>query len=93
MNPIKFQKMTKKQRQSFKKNHFTLGFDPGFTKPLLRELYKARTNPDYKSDIQSKLLFRKVDTKKKKSKKKIDLKSKILAHETKQKKKKSIWDL
>ena len=93
MNPIKFQKMTKKQRQSFKKNHFTLGFDPGFTKPLLRELYKARIDPEYKSDIQSKLLFRKADVKKKKSKKKVDLKSKILAHETKKKKKKSVWDL
>lgn len=93
MNPIKFQKMTKKQRQSFKKNHFTLGFDPGFTKPLLRELYKARMDPDYKSDIQSKLLFRKVEVKKKKTKKKIDLKAKIIAHETKQKKKKSVWDL
>jgi hypothetical protein len=90
MNPIKFQKMTKKQRQSFKKNHFTLGFDPGFTKPLLRELYKARIDPEYKSDIQSKLLFRKADVKKKKTKKKIDLKSKILAHESKKKKKKSV---
>lgn len=93
MNPIKFQKMTKKQRQSFKKNHFTLGFDPGFTKPLLRELYKVRVNPEYKSDIQSKLLFKKVDTKKKKVKKKVDLRAKILAHETKKKKKKSVWDL
>ena len=90
MNPIKFQKMTKKQRQSFKKNHFTLGFDPGFTKPLLRELYKARIDPEYKSDIQSKLLFRKADVKKKKIKKKVDLKSKILAHESKKKKKKSV---
>jgi len=66
MNPIKFQRMTKKQKQSFKKNHFTLGFDPGFTKPLLSELYKTRTDPTYKSDIQSKLLFRKVEIKKKK---------------------------
>jgi hypothetical protein len=70
MNPIKLKSMTKKQKQSFKKNHFTLGFDPGFTKPLLKELYKSRIDPEYKSDIQSKLLFRRQDTKKKKSKKK-----------------------
>lgn len=93
MNPIKFAKMTKKQRQSFKKNHFSLGFDPGFTKTLLRELYKARTDPTYKSDIQSKLLFRRVDIKKKKVKKKVDLRAKIIAHETKKKKKKTVWDL
>jgi len=65
MNPAKFKKMTKKQKQSFKKNHFTLGFDPGFTKPLLRELYKSRMDPEYKSDVSSKLLFRKQDAKKK----------------------------
>jgi hypothetical protein len=88
MNPSKFKKMTKKQKQSFKKNHFTLGFDPGFTKPLLRELYKSRMDPDYKSDVSSKLLFRKQDAKKKKSsKKKIDVRAKKLAHDAKKKKK------
>lgn len=94
MNPAKFKKMTKKQKQSFKKNHFTLGFDPGFTKPLLRELYKSRMDPDYKSDVSSKLLFRRQDTRKKKnSKKKVDIRAKKLAHDAKKKKKKSVWDL
>jgi hypothetical protein len=91
MNPIKFKKMTKKQKQSLKKNHFSLGFDPGFTKPLLKELYQSRIDPEHKSDIGSKLIFRKLDIKKKKSnKKKIDIRAKKLAHEKKKKKKKSV---
>jgi hypothetical protein len=90
INPIKLQKMTKKQRQSFQKNHFSLGFDPGFTKPLLRELYKSRVDPEYKSDIQSKLLFKKQDFKKKKVKKKVDERARIMAHDAKKKKKKSV---
>jgi len=91
MNPLKIKKMTKKQKQSMKKNHFSMGFDPGFTKPLLRELYKSRTDPDYRSDVGSKLLFRKQDQKKKKSsKKKIDVRAKKIAHEVKKKKKKTV---
>lgn len=93
MNPFKLNKLSKKQRQSFKKNHFSLGFDPGFTKSLLTELYKSRVNPDYKSPIQSQLLFKKFEQKKVKVKKKIDQKAKILAHAAKKKKKKSVWDL
>lgn len=93
MNPMKFKKMTKKQKQSFKKNHFSLGFDPGFTKPLLKELYNSRIDSESKSD-NSKLIFRKSETKKKRTvKKKIDLKTKKLAHDTKKKKKKSVWDV
>lgn len=93
MSPLKFKKLSKKQRQSFKKNHFTLGFDPGFTRILLSELYKARTNPGFKSPIQSQLLFKKFEQKKHKVKKKIDEKARILAHRAKKKKKKSVWDL
>jgi len=70
MNPFKLNKLSKKQKQSFKKNHFSLGFDPGFTKSLLTELYKSRTNPDYKTPIQSQLLFRKLEQKKLKLRKK-----------------------
>lgn len=93
MNPMKYNKMSKKQRQSFKKNHFSLGFDPGFTKPLLTELYKSRIDPDFKSNIQSQLLFKKYEQKRTKSKKKIDVKAKVIAHAAKKKKKKSVWDL
>ena len=90
MNPLKFNKLSKKQRQSFKKNHFSLGFEPGFTKSLLTELYKARTNPDFKSPIQSQLLFKKFEQKKVKVKKKVDEKAKIMAHAAKKKKKRSV---
>jgi hypothetical protein len=91
MNPMKFKKMTKKQKQSFKKNHFSLGFDPGFTKSLLKDLYNSRIDPDHKSDSGSKLIFRKSESKKKRVvKKKIDIKTKKLAHESKKKKKKSV---
>jgi len=62
MSPSKFKKLTKKQKQSFKKNYFSLGFDVGFTKPLLKELFKSRTDRNYKSDIASKLIFKKQMT-------------------------------
>lgn len=71
MNPMKYNKMSKKQRQSFKKNHFSLGFDPGFTKPLLNELYRSRTDPEFKSNVQSRILFKKDEQKKSKQKKKL----------------------
>jgi len=94
ISPFKLKKMTKKQKQSVKSNHFTLGFDYGFTKPLLRDLYRSRTDSTYKGDIGSKLLFRKFEMKKKKPfKKKKDDRSKKVAHDKKKKQKKSVWDL
>jgi len=48
-------------------------------------------DPDYKSDVASKLLFRKQDSKKKRvPKKKIDIRAKKIAHDAKKKKKKSV---
>ena len=94
MSPIKFQKLSKKQQQSHNKNHFSLGFEPGFTKPLLRDLYEMKISGKkfpkgssvilHKSDLQSK----KRNTKKKKT----DIKAKKAAHVAKQKTKKSIWN-
>jgi len=94
MNPLKFKNMTKKQKQSFKKNHFSLGFDPGFTKPLLKDLYNSRIDSSGSGDQGSKLIFRKHESKKKRIvKKKIDVKTKKLSHDLKKKKKKSVWDV
>jgi len=91
ISPSKLKKMTKKQKQSLKKNHFSLGFDFGFTRPLLKELYKSRMDPTYKSNIGARLLFRRHDQKKlKKPKKKVDLRAKKIAHNLKKKKKKSV---
>jgi hypothetical protein len=39
MHPLKLKNLSKKQKSSFKKNYFSLGFDPGFTKPLLNQLH------------------------------------------------------
>jgi len=84
ISPFKLKKMTKKQKQSVKSNHFTLGFDVGFTKPLLKELYRSRSDSNYKSDIASKLLFKKYEVKKKKSNKKksFQIKCSILEQKT-----------
>ena len=43
MHPLKLKKLSKKQKQSFKKNYFTLGFEFGFTRPLLYALHKVDT--------------------------------------------------
>ena len=96
MNPAKYKTMTKKEKQSFKKNHFSMGFDPGFTRPLMRELFNSRSSPSAHSAIRSKLVLSKNDSQFKKKppkKKKTDYKAKNLLHEAKKKKKKSVWDL
>ena len=50
IHPFKLNKMSKKQKQSFKKNYFSLGFDVGFTKILLNERYNV-DNEDVKSNV------------------------------------------
>jgi len=63
MNPDKYKTMTKKQKQSFKKNHFSLGFDPGFTRPLMRDLFKARAGTPVELSIaRSKLILNRNDS-------------------------------
>lgn len=50
IHPFKLNKMSKKQRQSFNKNYFSLGFDVGFTKTLLNERYKLGSD-DSKNSV------------------------------------------
>ena len=93
MFPDKFNKLSKKQKQSFKQNHLSLGFIPGFTKRLLRDLYRSRIDPTFKSKTNSMLLFKKPVKKKsqkKKGKKKPSIKQKKIAHMKKKKSKKSV---
>lgn len=85
VNPFKINKMTKKQRQLVKKNHFSLGFDPGFTKSLLAD---SKTGESSKSN----LILKRTDLKKKKNlRKKSD--NKVNKQQLLKKKKKSVWDL
>ena len=51
IHPYKLKKMSKKQKQSFNKNYFSLGFDVGFTKVLLNERYKMGEDSDVKSNV------------------------------------------
>lgn len=46
MHPAKLKKLTKKQKQAFKKNYFSLGFDIGFTRPLLNSIFNASKKED-----------------------------------------------
>ena len=94
MSPVKFDKLSKKQQQLYNKNHFSLGFDPGFTRPLLKELYDLRSTGK-KFVKSSSVIMHKSDTLNKKKtikKKKPDVKIKKAAHIAKQKKKKSVWE-
>lgn len=89
MHPLKLKNLSKKQKQSFRKNYFSLGFEPGFTKPLLAELYNLN-NPDLvnTTGLSSSSLVMKDERSNKKNapKKKAELNKKV------KKKKKSVWD-
>lgn len=41
MHPDKLNNLSKKQKQAFKKNYFSLGFEPGFTKALLNSVFNS----------------------------------------------------
>jgi hypothetical protein len=78
VSPTRLKKMSKKQKASIGKNTLTLGFDVGFTKKVLLDLYKRDK------------LKRLRSSKNVKKKKKIDIKSKIIKHNLKKKSKKSL---
>lgn len=91
IHPFKLNKMSKKQRQSFNKNYFSLGFDVGFTKTLLNERYKLGSDLDSKNSVsgasfltRDERLNKKKKTKSKKLSKKPAVRSRTL--------KKSVWD-
>ena len=88
MHPLKLKKLSKKQKQSFKKNYFTLGFEFGFTRPLLYALHKVDTLEEspYKGAL---LVVREERKHRNASKNKITAKSTSKKIE---KKKKSVWD-
>lgn len=90
MHPLKLKNLSKKQKQSFRKNYFSLGFEPGFTKPLLMELHNLmnldeNSNPQ---NLSSSSLVMKDERLNKKNapKKKTEINKKV------KKKKKSVWD-
>lgn len=90
MHPLKLKNLSKKQKQSFKKNCFSLGFDPGFTKPLLLELHNLLTldeNNNPQNLSSSSLIFKDSRSNKQNApKKKSEINKKV------KKKKKSVWD-
>lgn len=94
MSPLKFKKLSKKQQQSYNQNHFSLGFDSGFTKPLLKELYDLRSTGKKFTKASSVILHKSEGNKRKSNikKKKVDIKAKKAAHVAKKKTKKTVWD-
>lgn len=80
ISPTRLKKMSKKQRNLIGKNTATLGFDVGFTKKVLIDLYKLKKLKKLRQNKQVK------------KKKKIDIKTKIIKHKLKKKSKKSLWD-
>lgn len=69
MHPLKLKSLSKKQKQSYKKNYFSLGFDSGFTKPLLNSVFNRSISDSFESDLKgSKLILRdeRLNRKKKK---------------------------
>lgn len=80
ISPTRLKKMSKKQKSSIGKNTLTLGFDTGFTKKVLVDLYKREK------------LKKITNVKSKNKKKKVDIKTKVLKHKMKKKSKKSLWD-
>lgn len=90
MHPLKLKNLSKKQKQTFRKNYFSLGFDPGFTKPLLAELYNLNSLDNVNTTgLSSSSLVMKDERSNKKNapKKKAEVNKKV-----KKKVKKSVWD-
>lgn len=91
IHPFKLSKMSKKQKQSFKKNYFTLGFDVGFTKVLLNERYKMGEDGEVKSTVSGASLVtrdERLNKKKKTKTKNVSKKPAVRSRATK----KSVWD-
>lgn len=88
MHPLKLKNLSKKQKQSFKKNYFSLGFDAGFTKILLQEIYSDDPENNLNGLTKSSMIFKDNRLSKKNSpKKKVEVNKKA-----KKKIKKSVWD-
>lgn len=90
IHPFKLNKMSKKQRQSFNKNYFSLGFDVGFTKTLLNERYKLGSDDSKNSVSGASFLTRdeRLNKKKKGKSKKMSKKPAVRSRTLK----KSVWD-
>lgn len=71
MHPAKMKTLTKKQRQAFKKNYFSLGFDIGFTRPLLNSIFNTANKDELNTnELKSfKLVLRDERLNRKKKKK------------------------
>lgn len=93
MSPTKFNKLSKKQKQAHNQNHFSLGFDSGFTKSLLKEIYDLKGAGKKPGKFGAAILY-KMDpsSRKRNQRKKVDLKVKKAAHVAKKKQKKTAWD-
>ena len=93
VSPQKLQKMNKKQRQALKKNNFSLGFDSGFTKKIIEDMYKSKFVEQSKNkNKSSSLSLTEKKYKPKVKKKKIDTRTLKIKHNLKKKSKKSVWD-
>lgn len=79
ISPTRLKKMSKKQKSSIGKNTLTLGFDVGFTKKVLTDMYKRDKLKTLKSVKNVKI-----------KKKKVDIKTRIIKHKLKKKSKKSL---
>ena len=77
-----------KKKRVIQKNVFTLGFDVGFTKFVLKNYQQLNKN----NPMNATILTNNKNVKKQTVKKKVDIKVKKEAHKTKKKNKKSIWD-
>jgi ribosomal protein S13 len=90
MHPLKLKNLSKKQKQSFKKNYFSLGFEIGFTKYLLQNIFHTGSDkPDYSLSKSSVVLRDERLNRKKKQRTKIESVKKV---DNIKKKKKSVWD-
>jgi hypothetical protein len=77
-----------KKKRVVQKNVFTLGFDIGFTKFVLKNYHQLNKS----NNLNATILTNSKSTKKASTKKKVDIKIKKQTHKTKKKNKKSIWD-
>ena len=85
---IKKKLKANRKKRVVQKNVFTLGFDSGFTKFVLRNY----NNLTKQSQVSATLLAPTKVVRKVTTKKKIDIKAEKIAHKTRKKNKKSLWE-
>lgn len=90
--PVLKRELTKKEKATFDKSTFAIGYDVGFSKVLLKEIARNQNLDETQMSNVSLLAKKKPRRGRVLKKKTADTKAKLAAHQLKKKKKKTAWE-